>query len=413
VEPLTVDTVRALAAFKGSGGPVVSLYLDVDGQRYIRPRDYEAQLDHLLRQARERTPEAAGGARNDARAPGAVAAASSGPPPEEDLRRIEARVRNGIDRSSTRGLALFSCAADGFFEMVELPVPVRNQLAVNQTPHVRQLEALLERQQRFGVLLVDRQRARMLLFEFGQLRDRSELFDELPRHDDDRGDWNRDHVRDHAAAVAQQHMRRAAQVALHVHQQRPLDHLILAGPEIAVHDVERELHSYLRERVVARLRLPVTASEDEIRVATTRVETDVDRRRSEALVRRLLDAIGASGPALLGMPRPNASAGPVGAGGGSGVAGLEAVLQSLVEHRVDTLLISEGFVAAGWRCRGCDHLAADTGGGCPLCGTDMDQVDDVVEEAVEVALAQSCRVAVCNDNTDLDGLGRIGALLRF
>jgi peptide subunit release factor 1 (eRF1) len=252
----------------------------------------------------------------------------------------------------------------------------------------------------------------MLLFEFGQLRDRSELFDELPRHDDDRGDWDRDHVRAHAAVIAQQHVRRAAQVALHVHQHRALDHLILAGPDIPVHDVERELHSYLRERVVARLRLPITASEDEIRVATASVEAAVERRRNDALVRRLLDALGASGSGLLGMPRPNAPAGPVGTGGGSGVAGLDAVLQSLVEHRVDTLLISEGFEARGWRCRGCAQLA-DVGGDCPLCGTEMDQVDDVVEEAVELALALSCKVSVCDGNADLDGVGRIGALLRF
>jgi hypothetical protein len=43
----------------------------------------------------------------------------------------------------------------------------------------------------------------------------------------------------------------------------------------------------------------------------------------------------------------------------------------------------------------------------------MHRVDDVVEEAVEVALTQSCRVAVCEGNADLDVMGRIGALLRF
>ena len=43
----------------------------------------------------------------------------------------------------------------------------------------------------------------------------------------------------------------------------------------------------------------------------------------------------------------------------------------------------------------------------------MELVDDVVEEAIEAALAQSCRVEVCRDNADLDVLGRVGALLRF
>src|SRR3984893_12288933 len=104
VATLTADTVRSLAGFKGVGGPVVSLYLDVDGQRYIRPRDYEVQLDHLLRRARE---------------PMAAAGTGAGTGAEEDLRRVEAHVRSGLDRSHTRGLALFSCAAHGLFEAVE------------------------------------------------------------------------------------------------------------------------------------------------------------------------------------------------------------------------------------------------------------------------------------------------------
>ena len=384
--PLTVDTVRSLAAFKGTHGPVVSLYLDVDGQRYVRPRDYETQLDRLLRRVRTGL--------------------------EEDVRRLDARVKAGVDRSHIRGLALFSCAPDDFFEVVQLPVPVRNQLAVNQTPRVRQLEAVVERNRRYGVLVADRQRARILVFQADELRDRSELFDELPRHDDDRGDWRRDHVRDHTAAIAQQHVRRAAQVAFGLHQQRPLDHLIVAGPDQVIHDLERELHAYLRERIVARLRLSTAASDDEIRSAARAIEAEVARQRTDALVGRLRDAIGAAGPALLGMPTPTAPAAPIGAGGGSGVAGLDSVLRALFEHRVDTLIVSDNFEAPGWRCPECDCLAT-FGPACPVCPSDMQRVDDVVEEAIEAALNQSVRVAQCDGSADLDVLGRIGALLRF
>jgi len=386
VAPITPETVRSLAAFKGTHGPVVSLYLDVDGQRYVRPRDYETQMDRLLRRA--------------------------GTGVEEDVRRLVARVRGGLDRSHTRGLALFSCAPDNFFEMVQLPVPVRNHLAVNQTPHVRQLEAVVERYRRYGVLVTDRQRARMLVFQADELRDRSELFDELPRHDDDKGDWRRDHVRDHAAVIAQQHVRRAAQAAFRLHQQRPLDHLILAGPDQVVHEMERELHAYLRARIVARLRLSTSATDDEIRTAAIGVEDQVEGRRIHELVGRLRDAIGAAGPALLGMPEPTAPAAPIGAGAGSGVAGLESVLNALCEHRVDTLIVSDDFEAPGWRCRECDCLTT-VGPECPVCGNPMDTAEDVVEDAIEAALNQSVRVAQCDGNSDLDALGRIGALLRF
>jgi peptide subunit release factor 1 (eRF1) len=395
--------VRSLAARRGVNGPIVSLYLDVDGQRYIRRRDYETELDHLVRQVRE------GAGRRGASRAGQVGTTGD---IDGDLRRIEAWVRGGIDRSRTRGVAVFSCLADEFFEAVELPVPLHNQLSVDQAPRVRQLEAVLERYRRYGVLMIDRQRARILVFAAGELRDRSELFDELPRHDDDGGGWDRDRVRDHAAAVAQRHVRRAAQVAFVLHQQRPLDHLILAGPDTTVRDVERELHSYLRDRVVGRLRTPSTATDDEIRTAASRIEADVERARTGALVNRLRDAIGLSGAGLIGLPAAGVGGAPIGAAGGAGVAGLDAVLRVLGEHRVDTLVVSDGFEAPGWRCRACDAPAA-VGPMCPTCRGAMDRVDDVVEDAIEAALGQSCRVAVCTMNADLDVLGRIGAFLRF
>jgi peptide subunit release factor 1 (eRF1) len=370
VAALTQDAIRSLACFKGHHDPVVSLYLDVDGRRHVRPKDYERQLEHLLRQAREQ---------------------ANGSTPHEDLRRIEAHVKAGIDRSRTRGLAIFSCSGQGLWEVIELPMPVRNQLVVNQTPQVKQLETIVDSYERFGVLLADKQRARMLVFELGELVDKSELFDQLPRHDDDHGDWDKDHVRDHSAAQAHHHVRRAAQVAFSVFQERSFGHLIIAAPDEIAHELERELHSYLRDRIAARLTLPVNATEPVIRAAALEVEAQVERARDAALVDRLREAVGS---------------------GAGGVAGLEAVLQALVERRVDTLVVSDGFEAPGWRCEDCRFLAVK-GRKCPLCGSVMVEAPDVVEEAVEEALTQSCRIAVCIGNADLDVHGRIGALLRF
>ena len=78
------------------------------------------------------------------------------------------------------------------------------------------------------------------------------------------------------------------------------------------------------------------------------------------------------------------------------MAGLAPTLAALVERRVDTLLVSDGFEAPGWRCPACDWIGAK-GRACPVCDTPMDLVDDVVEEAIEAALGQSCRVEVCRE----------------
>jgi peptide chain release factor subunit 1 len=371
VSRITEQAVRKLAGMKGNKAPVTSCYLDVDGRRYPRQSDYEQSLARLVRRARSQPRDRA--------------------PAPADLARIEEHVRAGVDRSRVRGLALFSCAADGFFEAVELPVPVHNLIVVNHTPYVRPLETLLDEYERFGVLLVDKQRFRLLVFELGELTDKREFVDRLPRHDDDGGEWDRDHVRDHREVAVQQHLRRAAAAAFALWQAKGFDRLMLGAPAEIAAEAERCLHAYLRDRLVGRLAVPTTASDEEIRAAALALAEQVEREREAAAVARLRDAVGS---------------------GNGGVAGLEPVLGALVARRVDTLFVSDGYVAEGWRCGGCGHLAV-LGPSCPVCGARMARVDDVVEEAIEDALLQNCRVEVCVGNPDLDVMGRIGALLRY
>jgi peptide subunit release factor 1 (eRF1) len=342
---------------------VVSLYLDVDGRRHVRPADYEAVFERMAK------PHVA----------------PSQPDVVKRIHRIRRHVGAGFDRSTVRGVAAF-CGTK-LWETVELPVPVRNQLVVDGSPHVAQLEGVLDNHERLGVLLADRQRARVFVFELGRLVDKTELFDGLPRHEDDKGDWDRDHVHDHQAAAAQHHLRRAASALFEAHQEQPLDHVVVAAPEEIANDLERQLHPYLRERLAARLGLPVTAPDSRVRDAVEEVEAQVERDRKGALVEQLRAGNGA-------------------------VAGLDPTLAALTQRRVGTLLVSAGYATPGWHCDACGHLGSK-GRRCPSCEATMAAVDDVVEAAVEHALLSSCRVEVCEGNADLDVMGRIGGLLRF
>ena len=376
---ISEDRVRALAGHRGSC-VVTSCYLDVDGRRHPRHADYEAQLDGLLREAREK---AAGFG------PEAVRSVAG------DLDRIASWVRGGFNRSHVRGLVFFACSADGFFDVVESPLPVSNEIVVNHTPHVRPLESILQAYERFAVLLVDRQRARLFRFELGELTEHTEVFDAVPRGGDQAGHPAQGsraaHVQRHSEEVAHRHLKHAAEVTFTELQQRPVEHVILGGPHEVVVEVEGLLRPWVRERVADRLVIAATAGADEVRQAALSVEAALTRRSEAALVNRLRDAIGT---------------------GGGGVAGLEATLAALVERRVDLLLVSEGYATEGWRCRSCRYLGP-MGRRCPRCAEDMDLVDDVVEEAVEEALANKCRVQMVRESADLDVLGRIGALLRF
>ncbi|MFP3908141.1 MAG: hypothetical protein ACLFWR_14015 [Acidimicrobiales bacterium] len=368
---ITDDLVRELAQFDAQGAAVVSCYLNVDGRARVRPVDYEQDLDRLVRRLRsdgQLTPEVAG-----------------------DVDRIVAHVHNGFDRSSVRGLALFSCSAAGLWKVIDLPVPVHNRLTVGPAPAVAQLESVVEQLQPIGMLLVDRQRTRVLVFDGGELVERSEALDELPRDYDERGHASRGDVSSHVDELAHQHLRDAARIAFEVFQTHGVDRVTLGGAAEAVSDVEAHLHPYLRERLVEPSGLGVSASDDEIRAAMLDIEARTERAVEAEAVARLRDAVGANG---------------------KGVAGLVDTLRALSERRVELLLVSEGFEESGWRCPKCDVLAA-VGPRCAMCDSEMDHLDDVVSEAVQQVMHQSGRVEVCVENPDLDVLGRIGALLRY
>ena len=370
---LNDDRIRSLATHRGHP-TVTSCYLDVDGREYPRPGDYETQLDYLVRSARSQAASA-----------GAEVARSV----EGDLERITLWVKTGFDRSHTRGLAFFGCSAQNWFEVVELPRPVRNEITLDQRPHVRQLESAVQEYERFAVLLVDRQRARLFRFEMGELIEHAEVDDAMPRalHTTRTAEG----VARHTGELAHKHLKHAAEVAFDHLKEHPVAHLILGGPHEVVAEFEGLLHSYLRDRVSARLSIGVGSSVDEVRAAALAVEAQIARRHEAELVGHLRNALGV---------------------GNGGTAGLESTLNALVERRVGVLLVSDGYRAPGWRCGSCGHLAT-IGRACPLCATDMELLDDVVEAAVEEALANNCRVQMVRENADLDVLGRIGALLRF
>jgi hypothetical protein len=309
----------------------------------------------------------------------------------DDLQRIESFVKGGLDRSTTRGLALFASSATGLWRVFELPVPVRSKVVINHAPAVGQLESVLHEHEAIGVLLADKQRARLLVFELGALVDRSELLDELPRDYDSRGDRERGTPDHHVDELAQQHLRNAARAAFDLWQAHGFQHLTVGAPDAIASELEHLLHPYLRERLCGRVKVSVAAPDSEVLAAAEAVEAEVGRRREAEAVARLREA------ALAGR---------------RGVGGLGSTLEALNERRVEQLLVSKHYAEEGWRCPDTGHLALK-GPNHPVHGSVMERVDDVVEDAIEEALTQRVPVTICVGNADLDVLGRIGALLRY
>lgn len=371
---ITDRDIRSLAEVRSDTAPIVSCYLDVDGARFVRHEDVGRMLDAQLKRVRA---ERDGGGRSAA-------------VHDADLDRVSAYVGNGFDRKGVRGLAIFACGAVDLWTVIPLPVKVRTEVTCNPTPAVGQLEAVVHRAEPIGVLLVDKQRTRAFVFSLGELIEHTEVLDELPRDYDSTGEHDRGSVDRHRDALEQQHVRNAAHIALKLLQERPYAHLVVGAPDQVLSELEGALHPYVSERFRMRIDVPPAASIATIRERVLDAELAIERDREAELVTGLRDAV---------------------ASGNRAVAGLDDVLAALAQHRVDRLLVSDGYSVGGWECLSCGRLAA-VGPKC-VCESKMTAVDDVVAEAVEATLAQSGFVDVCVGNADLDVLGRVGAMLRF
>lgn len=372
---LDATLLRKLAEWETAGVPITTLYLGVDGRVLPRKSDYEVRLDELLRRAR-----------SDAEALGREAARSV----ERDTLSMSAFVREEFERGDTRGLAMFSCHEAGLWEVVPVPRPVRDRVAVAPSADLLPLETLLATYRPTCAALVDHAKGRLFVVEMGRIQEISELWDEVPgRHE--QGGWAQMRMQRHVDEHRSKHLKHVADALFARWKGRGFEHLVLAGPAEAQGELEGMLHDYLRQRVRARLTLPMTATADEVLRRVLAVEEDLEHQAERAAVERLLRATGAND---------------------HGVAGLPGTLEAIAADRVGELVVAFDLSSPGAACGSCGRLSTEPGA-CPACGEDMTEIPDVVEIAVARAFRQGCRVETVLHADGLRALGDIGAILRF
>ena len=184
------DFLRKLAEWSADGAPVGSLYLDIDGRRFPRKQDYLLRAEELCHQLKR-----------DAQGLDRHARSSVAKDTEKFLVWLE-----GLDRGPSRGVALFSCASAGLWEEVLVSRPVSDRATLSDHPYVLPLEALVETCETFCTVLVDREKARILLARMGRIREETGILDDVPgRHD--QGGWSQARYQRHIEDHVERHLR--------------------------------------------------------------------------------------------------------------------------------------------------------------------------------------------------------------
>jgi peptide chain release factor subunit 1 len=381
-----VSTIEAVGQAKAliehaPGHRVVSLYLDLDPERFATAPARASQIRSLIDQA---SREVDGGSGLDHEDRTILRA---------DLERIRSYLLSREPPfKGARALALFCCGRDGLFETVQLPRPVEGRVLIGQTPYIEPLIAALQ-QRPWLVALVSRRAARVLSGPPDALQMRERL-DESVHGQHDQGGWSQANYQRSVEKDTDDHLRRAADIVHRIWRRERFDRLAVGGPQEIVPRFEAMLAEEPRSHLMPQ-RVDVdlsSATDEQIRAAVEKLMLEDDKRREREALDRLAAGIGS---------------------GGRAAGGPEATVEALNERRVQTLLLEPGFDGRAWRCPRCGLLLLAADGQCPADGTELVELEHLREAAVEAALAQDAEVMVVRHYPNLGPLQGIGALLRF
>ncbi|WP_299024067.1 hypothetical protein [uncultured Thermanaerothrix sp.] len=316
----------------------------------------------------------------------------------QDEEAVERYIMQEYDWSG-RGVAVFSCAPQGFFRAYSLAIPVRDLVHVSDRPSVRVLADLLDSYGGYGVVLVDKQGARLFHFHLGELREQEGIVGELVKRTKHGGASSLPGARGgiagrtkHVDEVIERNMKEAADFAVAFFEQNRVRRILIGGTEDNVALFRSLLPKAWQSLIVGTFPMNMTASHAEVLAKAMQVGQEAETKRENQLIKDLITAAAKNSGAVIG---------------------LENTLQAVNEDRVSTLVILEGFGQAAYRCTQCGYLTSRQQTTCPACGGEMHEIADAVDFAVSRVMRGGGDVEVVHHNPEFEKAGMIGAFLRY
>jgi peptide subunit release factor 1 (eRF1) len=387
--PRAEDLVQRLGAIPAGDHWVVSCYLKLEPRDRMRGK-YLIKLKNRIKE-QEAWIESQGLSR------------AARQQVSRDLERIYRHLEHPSHLPAGRGIAVFASEPIDVFEAVTLPTVYRSRVAIDHTPLVRQVVALAEE---FGVMLAavhDRKAARFFrLSAFGiveltglaagiTMRPGKFHGDSAPtNHGGMSAGFGEHNYHQRLQTEKHRHYHHIGEALLRLHRETPATGILLGGIGAEAGAVRPFLHSYLNGLALEPARLNVkTASPNDVFTAALEARQARERELEQAHAAELRERL------------PH----------GWALNGIDATLKALGAGQVRTLLVDPEKAAPGFRCSASGRLTVSERP-CRSEG-EAEPVADVIDEAVEEALAQRAEVDVLFDPEARASVDGLAALLRF
>lgn len=370
------DQLDRLAAFEPQDAPVLSLYLNLAADQHGR--------DNFETFIRKALPDRQRAFREGSRERESF---------DRDMQRIQDYLSVEVNRSAN-GLALFACAAADLFEPIQLQVPLsEHSLYVASMPHLYPLASLVDRYPRYAAVVLDTNRARIVVFSLGEVERKQEIENVKTRRST-MGGWSQARYQRHTENFHLQHVKEVVDALDKIVSAENIQHIIVAGDAVVVPMVKEQLPHRLRERLVDTVNLDKRVAESDLLESTLARLRERDAEGDAQVVADVVGAWQASG---------------------LGVVGPEAALSALELGQVDELLIA----GSPDVLKPVQKLPADAAPGAVEASTSdpTGPADEsrlkLASELVNRAHQTGARVRFIEDPGLLGELGGVAASLRF
>lgn len=370
------DQIQELIERPANGSRILSAFLDMsvnsDNKRthdiFLNKEKAEFRELHSEREAHTRTPIG------------------------DAFARLERWMADNYDEAN-KGLAIYVEMDGDWIEGIQLPLPVSNRLAIDDRPVVGPLVEIVESYRHHGVILVDRERLRLLSLYLDQtLHEREVQTEPYPApHDIKRGGFS---ARDFQQRKQEETKHFFKEFALEVesfHRRFQPDDLILLGTQENAKRFSEFLPDALQKKIVHTARAEIEASPTELLENLRPFFEELLERDETEAVDILRERVRESHKA---------------------VAGFEDTLEQLQEGKIETLILARNLEGRGGRCDKCQFFLAMTSGTCPYCGGQVSDGIDLVEQMVRMAEDQGAAIDFVAGSR-ISELGGVGGLLRF
>ncbi len=312
-----------------------------------------------------------------------------------DLGRI-LQLAEALHGNSARAKAVFACGRRGVWQEIDLPdIAASTKLFVNRRFHLKPLAPVFSEYPRLWIALVDRHRARFLEVQFQELREQTDLVNPMPRHSrsDGFGGYDGGHSQRHQEDEVRRHFRAVGEYLKSAAEKKQFEALVIGCHDVNWPDLESQLHTYVRKKLVGRFSADLSALTDaQVKEEAELILHGSLQKYHQSLIREAVEGAKSNG---------------------FGVTGLRRVLRATEQGEVETLLMSTGYTAQAVECTGCGHLDSHLVPYCPLCGRATRKLDDICEALVPNAIKNNIGLVLLPPSENLDRVGNIAALLRF